>query len=118
MYHWQLDGKGCALAQLAIHLDFAVVQVYHLLHIRQAQSESLHIMHIACMNSIELVEDLLQALLLHAQARIRDGEIEMLLIVPSLHRDVEWLIWLAILHGVVHQIEDDILEMNLVYIQA
>ena len=40
----------------------------------------------------------------------------MLIVVPRLHRDIERLTWFAILHSIIHQIEDYILEMYLIYI--
>ena len=118
MDDWELDGEGRPLSKLTLHLDFSVMQVHNLLDVRQAKAEALHIMHIAGMYSIELFEDFLQVLLLHTHSRIGDGEVEMLVIIPGLHRDVERLIWLAILHSVVHQVEDDILEMHLIHIDA
>ena len=114
MNHRQLDGKGGALAQLAFYLDFAIMQIHYLLNVGKTEAEALHVMHIAGMNAIELVEYLLQVLLLHSHARIVDGQIEMMFIIPCLHRDEQRLIRLAILHGIVHQIEDYILEMPLV----
>ena len=74
-------------------------------------------MHIARMYAVELVEDLLQVLLLHTQTRIIDGEIQMMFIIPCLHRDKQRLFRFTILHGIVHQIEDHILKMHLIHIE-
>ena len=75
-------------------------------------------MDIACMYTIELVEYLLQVFLLHTQAGIRNREIQMLFIIPGLHRNVKRLVWLTVFHGIIHQIEDNILEMHLVNIES
>ena len=69
-YHGQLDGKLRALAVFALHLDVAIVQVDHLLHVGQTEAESLHVVHIARMNAVELIENLLQILFLHAHTRV------------------------------------------------
>ena len=70
------------------------------------------------MYTIELVEYLLQVFLLHTQAGIRNREIQMLFIIPGLHRDVKRFVRLTVFHSIVHQIEDDILEMHLVNIES
>ena len=116
MNHRQLDGEGCSLAILAVHLDLSIMKVYNLLYISQPQAEALHIMDIACMNTVELIKDFLQILFLHTQTSVCDGEIQMLVIVLRLHRNIKRLTRLAILHSIVHQIEDDILEMYLINI--
>ena len=35
VYHRQLDGEGGTLAQLAVYLDFAIMQIYDFLYIGQ-----------------------------------------------------------------------------------
>ena len=75
MNHRQLDSKGCSLSILAIHLDLTIMKIYYLLYISQTQTEALHIVDITCMNTVELIKNLLQILFLHTQARICDGEI-------------------------------------------
>ena len=67
-------------------------------------------MDIARMYAVELVEYLLQILLLHTQTGIRNREIQMFFIIPGLHRNVKRLVWFAVFHSIVHQIEDDILK--------
>ena len=93
------------------------MQIHDFLHIGQSETESLHIMHITSMNTIELIEDFLQILLLHTQSGISYREIKMFFIIPGFHRNVEWLIRFAIFHRIIHQIEDYILEMYLIYIE-
>ena len=117
MYHRQLDGKGSTLAQFAVNLDFSTMQFHDFPHIGETEAEALHIMHIARMYAVELVEDFLQVLLLHTQTRIIDREIQMMFIIPCLHRDKQRLFGFTILHGIVHQIENHILEMNLIHIE-
>ena len=51
------------------------MKIYYLLYISQTQTEALHIVDITCMNTVELIKNLLQILFLHTQARICDGEI-------------------------------------------
>ena len=63
MYHRQLDGKGSTLAQFAVNLDFSTMQFHDFPHIGETEAEALHIMHIARMYAVELVEYLLQILL-------------------------------------------------------
>lgn len=67
--------ENCSLSILAIHLDLTIMKIYYLLYISQAQTEALHIVDITCMNTVELIKNLLQILFLHTQARICDGEI-------------------------------------------
>ena len=68
----QRNGEGSALAQLALALDVAIVQVNNLLDVGQSESEALHIVHVTCMHTIELLENLLHVLLLDAQTCITD----------------------------------------------
>ena len=41
----------------------------------------------------------------------------MMFIIPCLHRDKQRLFGFTILHGIVHQIENHILEMHLIHIE-
>ena len=66
------------------------------------------------MYTIELIEYLLQVLLLDALTRIADREVEFLFIIPGTDIDVERFLLLAILHGIVHEVGNGILEMYLI----
>ena len=70
------------------------------------------------MYAVELLEDLLQVLLLHTDARVAHGEVEVVVIVPSLQIDVDGLVGLTVFHRVVHQVEDHVLEVYLVDIDT
>ena len=90
------------------------MEVDDLLHVGQTETEALHVVDIARMDTIELVEYLLHVFLLDAQTRVTDAEAETLLFIPSTDIEVERLVWLTILHGVVHQVGDSILEVYLI----
>ena len=85
-----------------------------LLDVGQSESEALHVVHITRMYAIELVEDLPHVLLLDAQTGVAYGESETVFLVPRADIDVECLLGLAILHGIVHQIGNGILEVHLI----
>ena len=112
--HREFDGEGCSLSELALDLDFSLVEVNDFLDVGEAQSESLHIVYVSGVNAVELVKHLLEALFLNADARIADGEVEVLVVVPGLQVYIYRLVGLAILHGVVDEVVDDILEMYIV----
>ena len=86
------NGKGyrkCgALTDFAFALDITLVEVDDLLNISEPQAETLHIVHITSMHSVELVEDFLHVLLLDAKTRITDTKTETLLLIPSLDEEV------------------------------
>ena len=90
------------------------MQVDDALHVGQAQPEALHVVDVAGMHTVELFEYLLDVLLLDALTCVLDREAQAVLIVPGLDVDIERLFGLAILHSVVHQIGDGVLEVNLV----
>ena len=112
--YWQRNGEGSALSKFALALDVALVEVDDLLDVSQSETKALDVVDITSMHSVELVEDLLHVLLLDAQTCITDAEAETLLLVPGTDIKIERLIWLAILHSVVHQVGDSILEVYLV----
>ena len=85
-----------------------------LLDVGQTQTEALHIVDITRVDTIELIEDLLDVLFLDAQTRVADGEAEMVFVVPRADIDVERLLGLTVLHGIVHQVGDGILEVHLI----
>ena len=85
-----------------------------LLDVGQTQTEALHIVDITRVDTIELIEDLLHILLLNTQTGVTDREAQMILIIPGADIDIERLFGLTILHGIVHQISDGILEMHLI----
>ena len=114
----QTDGKLGALAQLALCLDFALVHVNDLLYIGQSQSETFDVVLVAGVDTVELVEDLLQVLLLDALSCVAYGEVQLVVVVPCMDVDIDGLVGLAILHGIVHQIGDGILEVDLVDIDG
>ena len=90
------------------------MQVHHVLHIGQAEAESLHVVDVARMHAIELLEHSLQALFLDADARVANREVEVLVVVPRLDVDVERTVGLAVFHGVVEQVVDHVLEVHLI----
>lgn len=69
-------------ALVAVNGYRAAMKVNDGLHISKSQSESFHVMHITCMNAIELVEDLLQVFSLYADAIVRHHKINLIAIIP------------------------------------
>lgn len=90
------------------------MQVDNFFHVGQAQAEALDVVYIASVNTIELIEYLLGVLALDAHTVVFDRETQAVALVPRADVDVELLIGLAILHRIVEQIGDGILEMHLV----
>ena len=82
-----------------------------LLDVGEAEAEAFHVVDVAGMHTVELVEDLLHVLFLDAKTGIADGETEAALLVPGLDIEVERLFGFALLHGIVHQVGDGVLEV-------
>ena len=112
---WKCYGELCSLAEFAAGLDGAVVQLHHLLHVGQAESEALDVVLVAGMHAIELVEDALQVVLLYADAVVGDADAEVCLaLIEGVNLDGERLVLASVLEGVVQQVEDDVCEVHLV----
>ena len=107
-----------SLAQLTLALDVTLVEIDDLLDIGKTEAEALYIVDVASMYTIELLEDLLNILLLDTQTCVADAEAEAVLIVPSTDIKVERLVRFAILHSIIHQIGDGILEMHFVNVDG
>ena len=71
-------------------------------------------MLVTSVHAIELIEYLLHVLLLDALPRIANAQVQLLAIVPRVDIDVEWFVLLTILHGIIHQVGDGILEVYLI----
>lgn len=54
------------------------MKVNHLLHIRQSESESFHVMTVAGMYAVELFENLLLVLLLYALTSVANAETDFI----------------------------------------
>ena len=114
VYLGQFNGKGGTFAQFTLYLNVAIVQVYYLLYVGQTQSEAFYIMDIAGVDTVELLENLLQVVLLDTDTGIADREVEVGVVIPRLEVNVQRLVRLAILDGVVHQVKEGVLEMHLI----
>ena len=68
----QLNGKLRSLTKFTFHLNFTIMQINDFLDISKSETEAFHIMHISCMNAIELIKYLLLVLFLHSHTRIFD----------------------------------------------
>ena len=66
------------------------------------------------MHAVELFEDFAEVFFLDALTGVADGEIELLLVVPGADIDVEGLVLLAVLHGIVHEVGNGVLEVYLI----
>ena len=94
------------------------MQVNNSFDVGQTQTKALHVMDIAGMDAVELVEYLLDVLLLDAQSRVANREAQAVLFVPCPDIEVQRFVRLSILHCIIHQIGDGILEVNLVHIDS
>ena len=94
------------------------MEVDDLLDVGKAETEAFDIVHVTCVNAVELVEYLLHVLLFDALSCIADAEAEMLLLVPRADIEVERLVGLTVFHRVIHQVGDGILEMHLIDIDG
>ena len=47
-YEWKTDDKGASFVEFALHMYVAAKGCDHFLHISQTESESLHIVKVAC----------------------------------------------------------------------
>ena len=75
------------------------------LDVCQAQAEALHVMKVAGMNAVELIEYLLQILFLDADAIVLNGDAELVALIPGPHVQQEVLLRTLIHHGNVKEIE-------------
>ena len=115
MQNRELDSELGAFAPFTLALDFSVVQVDNLLDVGQTQSEAFHVVHITSMDAVEFVEDFLHVFFLDTLSVVADGEAEMFALVPCTDMDIDGLVCLAILHSVVQQVGDGILEMHFIH---
>ena len=113
-HHRQADGKLGAFAQFTLGLDFALMQIDHLLDVGQSETKAFHVVLVAGMYAVELVEYLLQVLLLDAQAVVLNGEVQVLLVVPRLDHQFQRLIWVTVFHRIVQQVVNHVREVHLV----
>ena len=91
------------------------MQVDDLLDVGQSESEALDVVLVAGMYAVELVEDLTQVFFLDALSGVADGEAQVVvLVVPGADVDVDGFVVLTLLHGVVHEVCDGVLEVYLV----
>ena len=117
--HGQGDGKLGALPYFTLNLNVTLMQVDDLLNVSQSKSEALDVVLVACVDTVELIKDLLDVFFLDAHAGIADGQAEVfVLVVPGAQVNVERLIGFAVFHRIVHQIGDGILEMHLIDVDS
>ena len=91
------------------------MQFDHFLDVRKTEAEALDVVLVACMNTIELVEDALQIVLLYADSIVCDTDAEVrLALIESVNLDAKRLIFASVLEGVVQQIEYNVSEMHFV----
>ena len=92
-----------------------MMQFDHFLDVRKTEAEALDVVLVACMNTIELVEDALQVVLLYADSIVCDTDAEVrLALIESVNLDAKRLIFASVLEGVVQQIEYNVSEMHFV----
>ena len=89
-----------------------------LAYIRQTQSKSFHVMHVASRHTEEAVEHLLEVFLLDAYAVVFHRNQQLAVLVPRAAYQFERHIGPTILHGVVHQVEQHVGDVHLVYIDV
>ena len=94
------------------------MEVDDLFDVGQSETEALDIVLVTGMYTVELIEDLAEVLFLDALTGVANGEVELVGIVPGMDVDVEGFVLLAVLHSIVHQVGDGILEMHLVDIDS
>ena len=71
----QADGELGAFTELALGLDFTLVQIDDLLDISQSETEALDVVLVAGVDTVELVEYLAQVLLLDALTSIANAKV-------------------------------------------
>ena len=94
------------------------MEVDDFLDVGQSEAEALDVVYVAGVHAIELVEDFPHVFAPHALSVVGDGETELIVLVPGANMDVYGLVGLSILHGVVHQVGNGILEVHLVHIDG
>ena len=88
-----------------------------LLYVCQAQAEAFHIMAVSGGHAIEFLEYLFQILLADTYAVVGNGDLEVVLrYIFGLNSDIQRLVFTAIFHGVVKQIEYHICEVHFIHI--
>ena len=91
------------------------MQLNHLLYVSKAESEAFHIMLVACMHPVELIEDAPQIVFLDADTVVGDADAEVrLALIVGVNLNGNRLVLPTILEGIVQQVEDDVREVHLV----
>ena len=72
---WQLDGELCSFAEVALDGDVALMEHHNLLDVGETEAESLHVVYVASVYAVELIEHFLQVVAFNAEARVADGEV-------------------------------------------
>ena len=96
-------------------MNVALEEQHHLVHIGQTEAEALHVVTVARVHAVELVENLLQVALGNAQTVVADGNHEMTVFVPGLDGQMQRHTLAAVLHGIVHQIIYNVREVHFVH---
>ena len=87
----------------------------HFLYVSQAKSEAFDVVLVACVNTIELVEDAFEVVFPDADAVVGNAYAEVrLALIEGVNLDGKRLVFSAILESVVEQVEDDVCEVHLV----
>ena len=95
-------------------MDGAAVVGDDLLDVGESEAESLDVVHIACVYTVELFEYLLQVVALDADAVVLQRDAEPVGLVPGRYGEFQLCVLTAVFHGVVHEVEDDVGQVHLV----
>ena len=97
-------------------MNLTVVQIYDFLHVCKSETEAFHIVYVASVYPIELIEHFLQVLFLYSHSRITYRQIQMIVIVPRFQIYVDRTILLSVFHSIVKKVVYNILKMHLINI--
>ena len=109
-----LDDELGADAQFAFCFDDALVVGDDFLDVCETESESLDVVDVAGVYAVELLEYLLQVFAFDADAVVLDADAQLSGFVPGADGEFELSVGAFVLHGIVHQVEDDVGEVHLV----
>ena len=91
-----------------------MVQVHHLFHVGQSQTESLDIVRVSRVYTVEPVKNPFEVFLADTYAIVLDGDTNVLTLIPRSHLQMEIHIFTFVFDRIVHQVEDDIGEVHLI----
>ena len=111
----QRNDKLRTFAKFAFSMNGSAQCLNHIVYVCQAQAKALHIVAVASMHAIELVENLFQVIAFNADTIVFDSYYHPARLVVSRYKELQVSIRSLILHRVIHQVEYHIGKVHFIY---